>query len=947
MLENEAGRGSPAAEIDYSALPVGASIGRFQITAILGQGGFGITYRARDEQLGREVAIKEYLPVSLAIRQDGSTVLPRSTKVAEDFTWGRDRFVAEGRTLASLHDAPAIVRVFDFLELNGTAYIVMELVRGETLEDRIKRLGKLPPDEVLSILWPMLDGLEQVHKTGFLHRDIKPANILLRDNGKPTLIDFGASRAAMAGRTTAMTAIFTPGYAAAEQMTAAKQGPWTDIYGLAATLYHAITGAPPPPAFDRMLDDDYQPLSKLSSAGFPSTLLIGLDAGLAVRATERPQTIAGWRSLLSMAGPATGDQTQRVAADAGATVMAPRATTVATAPPAAVVAPIAPPVAAAPAPPPAARGANKTVLYAGVAAAVLLLAVGGGYLAMRPSAPVVAAETGAPKLQDMKVEDLERALAERRVAEAAAAEKRRAEDEAKRKVEVDSAAKVAADAEVAKAEAARQKAEAELAKLKAELEIRRLDQETQARKAEAEAAQRKAEAEMAALKAAEDEARRKAAIEAEAKQRADEALAKAQAERLKADEEAKQKAVAETKEKSEASAKQIAEAESKAKAEAEARARADAEARIKADAEAEKKTAEAAENVLRFAPADRQRIQVALTSLGFDTRGSDGALGPRSREMIATWQKARSQPPAGFLTGTQYQALLREAGPALQKYDDDQKKKEEDEKKKVEEAKKKAEEDAKAKEAATAAAPAAAPPAAAGGGPIPDGSYTGAFAMTGVMSGGTTINVRVAGNIATGTLNNLRCGNAPINLRLAPTGEISGDVQWFDNTCGKISLTARGKASGRQMQMNVSGPGMSGALTLSPGSSAPSAVPTAMAPPTPAPSAAPAAAAPSGNPFDGTYNGALGQSTTVVQIVNGKGTGGWRVGRCGADVYARYTLTIDPSGRARIELNGYSRECQPQVFTGGGQASGNQLIVNLGGGGGNVNNTVHFSRSGN
>jgi serine/threonine protein kinase len=149
--------------------------------------------------------------------------------------------------LASLHRVPAIVQVFDFLEANGTAYIVMELLHGETLEGRING-GKLKPEEVDHILWPLLDGLERVHNAGFLHRDIKPANILLDALGNPTLIDFGASRAAMAGRTAAMTAIFTPGYAAGEQMTSAKQGPWTDIYGLSATLYHAITGHVPPSA---------------------------------------------------------------------------------------------------------------------------------------------------------------------------------------------------------------------------------------------------------------------------------------------------------------------------------------------------------------------------------------------------------------------------------------------------------------------------------------------------------------------------------------------------------------------------------------------------------------------------------------------------------------------------------------------------------------------------
>ena len=161
------------------------------------------------------------------------------------------------------------MQVFDFLEANGTAYIVMELLqRRDARGAHQARTASSAPEEVDRILWPLLDGLEQVHNAGFLHRDIKPANILLDAAGNPTLIDFGASRAAMAGRSTAITAIFTPGYAAAEQMTSAKQGPWTDIYGLSATLYHAITGRTPPSAFDRMLDDTYEPLAQVKPAGF-------------------------------------------------------------------------------------------------------------------------------------------------------------------------------------------------------------------------------------------------------------------------------------------------------------------------------------------------------------------------------------------------------------------------------------------------------------------------------------------------------------------------------------------------------------------------------------------------------------------------------------------------------------------------------------------------------
>src|SRR5215211_4096061 len=362
-MSDEAGQTQGTAPIDLVALAAGRTVGRYEVVSVLGQGGFGITYRARDAQLGREVAVKEYLPLALAVRQGGTTVLPRSTTAAQDFAWGRDRFVAEGRTLASLQNAPGIVRVFDFLEANGTAYIVMQLLQGETLESRLKQAGTLPPAAIERILWPLLDGLEQVHGAGFLHRDIKPANILLDAAGQPTLIDFGASRAAMAGRSTALTAIFTPGYAAGEQMTSAKQGPWTDIYGLSATLYHAITGAAPPSAFDRMLDDEYQPLAKKAPPGFGRGLLVGLDAGLAVRASDRPQSIAGWRPILG----------QTAAPDAAVTM------TLAPSPPT-----VQPPVQAAVVPPAAAAAppAKKSAIglwVAGAVAAILLL--GGGYYA--------------------------------------------------------------------------------------------------------------------------------------------------------------------------------------------------------------------------------------------------------------------------------------------------------------------------------------------------------------------------------------------------------------------------------------------------------------------------------------------------------------------------------------------------------------------------------------
>jgi len=426
------------ADVDFVALKTGQIIGRYEILSILGQGGFGITYRARDTQLEREVALKEYLPTALAVRQDGVTVLPRSTKMAEDFTWGRDRFVSEGRTLASLHGATAIVNVFDFLEANGTAYIVMELLSGETLEDRIKRDGKLDAEAVDKILWPLLDGLEQVHKAGFLHRDIKPANILLNSEGKPTLIDFGASRAAMVGRTTALTAIFTPGYAAAEQMTSAKQGPWTDIYGLSATLYHAITGNTPPSAFDRMLEDKYQPLAQLAPAGFSRGLCAGIDAGLTVVSISRPQSIAGWRPILGMTqAPAAAATVVIGKGDAGKI-------TSSTTPPA----------------------VKKKPVGIWIAIAVILLALlgGGGYYltAMRgPDSETLKAQAAAKAAEDARQKAEQEAAALRdqqaKAAQAAAeaerqkkleaeqqkaeAEKKRADEEAQRKAADEAEAK--------------------------------------------------------------------------------------------------------------------------------------------------------------------------------------------------------------------------------------------------------------------------------------------------------------------------------------------------------------------------------------------------------------------------------------------------------------------------------------------------------------------------
>jgi hypothetical protein len=447
MMESQAGE----TERDLVALAVGQTVGRYRIAAILGRGGFGITYRAQDGELGRDVALKEYLPAALAVRQDGTTVVPRSTSAAQDYAWGRERFVAEGRTLAALHRVPGIVLVHDFLEANGTAYLVMELLGGQTLQDKVDRSGPLDQAAFDRLLPPLLDGLERVHEAGFLHRDIKPANILLDKDGQPTLIDFGASRAAIAGRTQAMTAVFTPGYAGVEQFTAATQGPWSDIYGLAATLHFAITGRTPPNAVDRMLDDTSVPLAQATSPISPQARA-AIDAGLAVRATDRPQSIAAWRPMFTGAS-------------------APQATVV-----------MRPPVTsgAAPQPKAEAKRARSPVMIAGLALS-LVAAVAAAWFIVgpRPTTPVTpSAPAAADNTAAAAAEELNRLRAEaeaRRKADEEAALRRRIEDEVRQKAEAEQAARQKAEeeqrraaAEAAQIEAAKvEAAKAEAAKIEA------------------------------------------------------------------------------------------------------------------------------------------------------------------------------------------------------------------------------------------------------------------------------------------------------------------------------------------------------------------------------------------------------------------------------------------------------------------------------------------------
>ena len=298
----------PISSENDQALPLATRLGDYRLDAIIGHGGFGITYRAFDTQLAKFVAIKEYFPVEFAARRPDGHVAPRGARVADDFAWGRERFLDEARALARFRH-PHIVPVLRYFEANDTAYTVMEFEDGRSVAQLLRTPNhRLQPDEVRRLAEGLLSGLRAVHAQGFLHRDIKPSNIIVRHDGVPVLIDFGAARQAMGGRTRTLTSILTPQYAPIEQYALdGKQGPWSDIYSTAAVLHHTIAGFPPPDAASRVGNDPYRPLSVTQADRFDSALLAAVDRGLAFTPEQRPQTIEAWRPMFGEAIPAAED----------------------------------------------------------------------------------------------------------------------------------------------------------------------------------------------------------------------------------------------------------------------------------------------------------------------------------------------------------------------------------------------------------------------------------------------------------------------------------------------------------------------------------------------------------------------------------------------------------------------------------------------------------------
>ena len=296
--------------IDHvNALPPGTRFEEYRLDAVLGAGGFGITYRAYDANLDKFVAIKEYLPTEFATRAERYTVVPQSSTDAQDYHWGLNRFLEEARTLARF-DHPHLNKVYRFFESNGTAYMVLEYIDGETLADRLTRERQLPEKSLQRLLEEVLSGLAVMHDAGYVHRDIKPSNLMLREeDGSAVVLDFGAARQAVGQRSKAITSILTPGYAPVEQYDGKvdRVGAWTDIYALGMVAFRCISGITDselPDAVSRMLAHTRGEAVLLSAteAGkgkFNTKFLEAIEWAMEVDEGDRPQSVDAWRGALA------------------------------------------------------------------------------------------------------------------------------------------------------------------------------------------------------------------------------------------------------------------------------------------------------------------------------------------------------------------------------------------------------------------------------------------------------------------------------------------------------------------------------------------------------------------------------------------------------------------------------------------------------------------------
>ncbi|WP_051656450.1 protein kinase domain-containing protein [Butyrivibrio sp. AE3004] len=287
-------RESGEKESTHALKPFTILQGKYLVGNVIGEGGFGITYIGLDLNLEIRIAIKEFYPNGFVTRESAvtSAVTNYASKDNSQFEKWKDSFVREARSLAKFSNLPGIVHVRDFFQENNTAYIVMEYVEGETLKNYLKnRGGRIHVQETLSMMLPVIQSLARVHEAQIVHRDISPDNIMIQDDGAVKLIDFGAARDFSAGDERSMSVLLKPGFAPEEQYRSrGKQGPWTDVYALCATIYRCITGEKPPESMERMRQDD---IKKPSSYGIQisSSQEAALMEGLEVFAEKRIKTM--------------------------------------------------------------------------------------------------------------------------------------------------------------------------------------------------------------------------------------------------------------------------------------------------------------------------------------------------------------------------------------------------------------------------------------------------------------------------------------------------------------------------------------------------------------------------------------------------------------------------------------------------------------------------------